>query len=45
MTSQLELAEYEDRNAVVVGIGNSGIDCAVELRFEFYSLSIENHLN
>ena len=34
MTSQLELTQFEDKTAVVVGIGNSGCDSAVELRFE-----------
>ena len=34
MTSLLDFQEYEDKTAVVVGIGNSGCDSAVELRFE-----------
>ena len=34
MTSSLEFREFENKNAVVVGIGNSGCDSAVELRYE-----------
>ncbi|CAG2118025.1 unnamed protein product, partial [Medioppia subpectinata] len=33
IVSHWDLKEYEDKTAVVVGIGNSGCDSAVELRF------------